>query len=229
VYNIYKALILNTSMEKKINVDSGKDIKPSKEREESLRFTIIQLMVNVLKFFNLKVRRILPREALKFAKKYFNGKEITACEIGVYYGENTKQMNKHLNIKRFYLVDSYVLYGKYASLERKKNKPEVWKRKAHQLNKKGNEVWIEKFSDKAIEDIKEKLDFCYIDGNHTYEYVLNDLENYWKIMKKGGILSGHDMTIEDVSRAVIDFVKKHDLEVQFGDNINVDWWVIKKK
>lgn len=38
----------------------------------------------------------------------------------------------------------------------------------------------------------EKYDFIYIDGSHKYEDVKSDILNCLKILKKNGILSGHD-------------------------------------
>jgi predicted O-methyltransferase YrrM len=52
---------------------------------------------------------------------------------------------------------------------------------------------IRKFSAEALYDFKEgTIDFVYIDGNHEFDYVVEDLENWSKIVKKGGIISGHD-------------------------------------
>lgn len=54
---------------------------------------------------------------------------------------------------------------------------------------------IKKKSDDAIEDLKdEKFDIVYIDGMHTYEQVLKDINNYIKIINPGGFISGHDYT-----------------------------------
>lgn len=36
------------------------------------------------------------------------------------------------------------------------------------------------------------LDFVYIDANHKYEYVKEDIELWWPKLKSGGMLSGHD-------------------------------------
>ena len=38
----------------------------------------------------------------------------------------------------------------------------------------------------------ESLDFIYIDANHKYEYVCEDLEVWWPKLKSGGLMSGHD-------------------------------------
>jgi hypothetical protein len=52
---------------------------------------------------------------------------------------------------------------------------------------------IEKFSMDALKDFEdESLDFVYIDGNHGFKYVTEDIFEWSKKVKKGGIISGHD-------------------------------------
>jgi len=38
----------------------------------------------------------------------------------------------------------------------------------------------------------ESLDFIYIDGNHTYNSVKEDMELWFPKLKKGGLFAGHD-------------------------------------
>ena len=45
----------------------------------------------------------------------------------------------------------------------------------------------------AVKDFKDNsIDFVYIDGNHTYDYVTQDITEWSKKVRKGGIVSGHD-------------------------------------
>ena len=46
------------------------------------------------------------------------------------------------------------------------------------------------------EEITELYDAVFIDGNHSYEYVKQDLENYWSKVKPGGIIALHDANFE---------------------------------
>ena len=53
-------------------------------------------------------------------------------------------------------------------------------------------------SPKTLEKVKailkgKKLDFLFIDGDHTYEGVKKDFEMYSKLVKKGGIIAFHDI------------------------------------
>lgn len=47
---------------------------------------------------------------------------------------------------------------------------------------------------KDLED--EHFDVVFIDGNHSYNYVKQDLENYSKKVKSGGIIALHDANFE---------------------------------
>jgi len=52
---------------------------------------------------------------------------------------------------------------------------------------------IRKFSTEAAMDFRdEELDWVYIDGNHTLPFVINDIIEWSKKVKVGGIVSGHD-------------------------------------
>jgi hypothetical protein len=62
--------------------------------------------------------------------------------------------------------------------------------------------------------------FIYLDANHYYEYVRQDLEAYYPKLMAGGMLAGHDMgPVFDygVQRAVVDFAKAHRLRFTITD------------
>jgi hypothetical protein len=120
--------------------------------------------------------------------------------------------------------------------------------RAHMLRCKG-EIAANLFTD-------ESLDFAYIDANHTYEAVLDDIALWYPKVKSGGILAGHDyvklkydesvkniplMLWNDetpdesyyagmfgVNPAVDEFVKKEGYELNVTDEFLGTWWIIKK-
>ena len=52
---------------------------------------------------------------------------------------------------------------------------------------------VRKTSMEAVEDFEDgTLDFVYIDGNHNFRYIAEDLSEWTKKVRKGGIVSGHD-------------------------------------
>ncbi|MFL6846641.1 MAG: class I SAM-dependent methyltransferase [Allosphingosinicella sp.] len=62
------------------------------------------------------------------------------------------------------------------------------------------------------------FDFVYIDGNHDYEFVLRDLEDFAAKLRPGGLIFGHDFFEDDFARrehygvvdAVNTFLKRSD-------------------
>jgi cephalosporin hydroxylase len=64
----------------------------------------------------------------------------------------------------------------------------------------------------------KSLKFCFIDANHTYEFVKQDIEHWRKKIIPGCILAGHDYGWEGVKQAVDEAFP----------NVNVigsSWWV----
>lgn len=43
----------------------------------------------------------------------------------------------------------------------------------------------------------DSLDFVYIDGNHAYDWVKQDMELWWPKLKQGGLFAGHDYLLMD--------------------------------
>jgi len=178
------------------------------------------------KFFYVEIIRTRPKEAIRFAKKCFQNQKIVAVEIGVLRGQNSEDMLKNLNIKKIYLIDPYEKYLGYEKDGNYKNVKIAEKEAKRKLKKYSNKIlWIKNYSEKAVKQIPENIDFIYVDGNHEYSYVKKDLNLYWKKLKKGGIISGHDVQGLGVSKALLEFSKKNNLEIFFGDRR--DWWIIK--
>lgn len=68
------------------------------------------------------------------------------------------------------------------------------------------------------------VDFVFIDGNHAYQFVRQDIELYWPKVRPGGFLSGHDYNQADVKRAVNEFFGVLGLPVEHHQ----DCWLVHK-
>ena len=166
----------------------------------------------------------MPRPMISYIQK--NRKdELVGIEIGVWKGKNALSILQNLNIKRLYLIDPYKPF-----IAKKNNykDPTESKIEAHDKLKeyKNKIIFIEKTSDEAVHLIKEQVDFVYIDGLHKYKYVSADIKNYYPLVKKGGVLGGHDfclvwrgLMIKVISFAIANFKYLHKKEK--------DWWVVK--
>ena len=57
----------------------------------------------------------------------------------------------------------------------------------------------------------EYFDWVYIDGDHLYDFVLADLNNYFPKVKKGGLIIGDDFHSLEIQKAVKDFCNSHNI------------------
>uniref|UniRef100_A0A6M3JDN5 Putative methyltransferase n=1 Tax=viral metagenome TaxID=1070528 RepID=A0A6M3JDN5_9ZZZZ len=148
---------------------------------------------------------------------------VIGAEVGVYEGGHAKALLQHPNIKKLYLID----ICEFKSLR---------KNIAPFLNKIN--LMIPMSSEDASKKIADKsLDFVYVDADHTYDNCKKDLNLWWGKVKDGGILCGHDFSVDmlGVVRAVIEFTLENRLQlnnVNTYDPIqktcsNCDWWIYK--
>lgn len=79
---------------------------------------------------------------------------------------------------------------------------------------------------------KATLDFVFIDADHSYHAVCNDLAAWWDKLRPGGLLCGHDYGVYGdatgqwgVSRAVNEFSARHAREVTMG--LDGTWRIIR--
>jgi len=167
----------------------------------------------------------------RYLKKNYKH-ELVGVEIGVCYGNNALSMLCNLPIKKLYLVDPYMQYkdynsdkdGQWVDSFEQSNFDDMFgiaKNKVKRYSDKAE--YIRELSEDAADKIPNNLDFVYIDGNHKFDYVLNDLEIYYPKLKKGGVIGGHDWHAGmDVWKAVVYFITKHGLKL---DGKFDDWWI----
>ena len=189
------------------------------------------LVQSVLKFFGYHIEYYYPSGFIKFSQEYYQGKkDLIGAEIGVYDGENAANILKHLFVKKLYLIDPYQNYPEYVeSGDSKANQEKLENARNQAFQKlskfKDKVVWINEISDTAYKKIPEKLDFVYIDANHNYEFVKKDIENYYPLIKEGGVLAGHDIEPmwPGVLFAFTDFIREKNLPYRI---IEEDWIII---
>ena len=65
---------------------------------------------------------------------------------------------------------------------------------------------VEKYSADAVLDFEDDyFDWIYLDANHSYDFVKQDLENWWPKIKNQGFICGNAYTDNTVARNVLDF------------------------
>jgi hypothetical protein len=113
------------------------------------------------------------------------------AEIGVAKGEFSEKFAKAgLEI---YAVDPYLSYDDYLDTRGQARADFLYEHTKRVLAPFPNAKLIRKTSMEAVKDFEdESLDFVYIDGNHQLKYVIEDLVEWTKKVKKGGVVCGHD-------------------------------------
>jgi hypothetical protein len=150
-------------------------------------------------------------------------KDLIICEIGVFKGEFSKFIFDETNPKELHLID--IFEGMMCSGDKDGNNI-VWTNLQDEYEKivnsysKNKNVTIHKGNSVDILNTFEDdhLDLVYIDGDHTYNGVKNDLESSYKKVKVGGHICGHDYTshmFEGVVRAVNEFCDEKKLKINY--------------
>lgn len=136
-------------------------------------------------------------------------------EIGVYQGASI------LSIEDICKQNNTVIYGIDAWELNAVEDKEAFKTKENLVKSRETiekiidkyNLWHIKLIKARSEEIADtatfKFDLIFIDGDHDYKSVLQDMELYWSKVESGGIMAGHDFVFPDVERAVKTFLNGH--------------------
>lgn len=173
------------------------------------------------------------------------------CEVGVEKGKNAQEMFECIPNLKLYAVDPFkehpnsYSYSKSVSARHWNDSfMQVCKGQTQKRMQGRNAVIIEKFSEEAVQDIPyNSLDFVYIDGDHSYDYVMTDIILWTRRVRSGGIVSGHDYDVPlelkikydvNVQQAVDDYITVHKIDNLYltdktvnKDDICASWFFVK--
>ena len=149
------------------------------------------------------------------------------AEIGVRNGRFSRKLCQ-AGLK-VYAIDPWRNYDGYWGEDAFKKEVEASYKFAKKILAPFDCVILRKTSLEALADIpNNSLDFVYIDGNHDFRYVADDLYEWTKKVRPGGVISGHDYFYANerkhdnihVKYVVDAFVKCYKIE---------QWYVIGRK
>jgi hypothetical protein len=145
-------------------------------------------------------------------------KHAVCAEVGVWKGDGAAAILRHTQPQTLYLVDPWehqpqherAQYGGRADSDTMDAiHASVLARFARQIERGQVKVIRSRSEGVAGELAEGQLDWAWIDGDHTYEAVKDDLERFARIVKPGGYLAGDDYTFgwwgDGVIRAVDEF------------------------
>ena len=115
-------------------------------------------------------------------------------EIGTHQGYFADFLLSNSKNSILYCVDPYVFYEDYDDAINFVTGDILFNEVSDRLKTKYGErvIFVRKFSQNAVNDIPNEIDFLYIDGNHQYSYVLKDLELFFPKLKSNGVIIGDD-------------------------------------
>jgi len=174
-------------------------------------------------------------------KRIKNIENPIGVEIGVFRGENSKNLlDLHPTLK-LYMIDAWsddTYNGKDEQAVSDRYR-EIYTDGAienYKTTRKNVENYIidrafiiSEFSEKAVKFFNDEyFDFVFIDAAHDEKSVKQDIEMWLPKVKKGGWICGHDYGVEDftgVKMAVDNFIENSIIELNLEIDEDFTWFI----
>lgn len=161
-----------------------------------------------------------------------------AAEIGCAFGGFAKLFLNQWLGQKYLMIDPWSRQDTDVYRERQESEQhyELWYKECRELAKSDSRISLLRMdSVNASKQCADAcLDFVYIDGNHSFEAVTEDLNAWWPKLKIGGIMAGHDFGTKkdegwycEVDRAVEVWAKERQLPVAI--TTCPGFWIQKNK
>lgn len=165
-----------------------------------------------------------------------------AVEVGILKGQYSRYICNILRPEKFYGIDPFKLYEGYTdkpSIDFQSQEAlDILANKMAELipsiNKPKQSVFLKKTSIEAASEFLDcSVDFIFIDGDHQYNSVKQDIEVWYNKITPDGVFCGHDYaegsSVEKfgVIDAVQEFVQQHKLRFAVTNDKYKSWIVCK--
>jgi len=145
-------------------------------------------------------------------------------EIGVFEGAFTEVLAK--SGLQVYGIDPWLVYEDYGHQDYQPVANKRYEKAKRRLEPYPNVTLLKEKSMDAVKKFKnESLDFVYIDGNHHFKYIAEDLYMWHKKLKKGGVLCGHDYAYFK-SRSPCGGCHVREVVEAWAKAYRVDYWIL---
>ena len=195
--------------------------------KKNLRRVLMSINNFFGKLYGYKFQKVTySRPSTLLVKKMHSSNPVNVIEIGCAAGNNALDILKTINVKKFIAIDPYEnAHDTYEDYSRDRL---IWMRKRaeRQLENYNNVIeWKKMLSTQVIDKISGTYDFIYIDGDHSFSAVYEDIKNFYPFLKKGGIIAGHDIDQQPVLDAFFKFIV--DYKIKNFSIKDPDWIIIK--
>lgn len=147
----------------------------------------------------------LSRHTGGLTKLFYELGYTVGAEIGVEQGKYSEELCRDNPNLKLFSIDPYKTYTRYADHVSQEKLDGFYNEAVIRL-KPYNCTLIRKSSLSAVKEFKpNSLDFVYIDANHEFEYVIQDIIWWAKTVRVGGIVAGHDYKSEGEEKTQIPF------------------------
>lgn len=156
-------------------------------------------------------------------------------EVGVYRGRFTQALAKRAPKMQLVGIDAWKVYPGYKDYEDNDLESEAYLDAKRRTEGLGNVKLVNSWSVDASKMFKdESIDYIFIDANHSYEWVVEDMKAWIPKIKKGGIVMGHDYFVHKklnfgVIQAVNGWVETHQIKHLFTWTDNCPSWMFVKE
>ena len=155
---------------------------------------------------------------------------VIGAEIGVFAGKTSLRLLRREDLV-LYMVDNWKPFkvdGFVATKEMQERNYKTALDNVAFANGRAK-IMVSDSVDAAKNILNDSLDFVFIDANHNYQSVSEDIETWYPKLKKGALLCGHDYGNNEfdygmeVIRAVHDAASRHEWKVEAGEDFT--WFV----
>jgi hypothetical protein len=175
--------------------------------------------------------RVVPGMKRLLLAKQFAAKGFTSgAEIGVADGRNSLMLCQNIPGLNLLCVDPWEQYRANPRGGPQDQHDDNY-RKARERLASFRATLVRAKSMDAVRDVPlASLDFVYIDGHHGFDYVMQDVTEWSKRVRSGGIVAGHDFyhfKWAGVCEAVDAYTKAHGISEWFvcDEREPSFWWV----
>jgi len=188
----------------------------------------------------------VPRavQMAKVLRSHFGDVKTEGAEIGVHNGRFSQYLLQKLPKVRIYMIDIWKGFASNSRyFESMQDFGDAWKHDGTMIRS----FWLASTRTQFAADRRyvmrgermeflslfadASLDWIFIDCDHTYGGVMEDLQAWVPKVRPGGLISGHDWEHPcprwGVKRAVEDYIATEALKVKIGTGLDYTWWFVK--
>jgi predicted O-methyltransferase YrrM len=149
------------------------------------------------------------------------------AEIGTARGSHAITMMVNNPGMKLYCIDAWSTYDGCNDFTDQNKLTEYHNAAKQRLNEYQGIKIINEFSMDAVKRFKDNsLDFVYIDANHEFPYVAEDLFYWSKKVRPGGIVAGHDYLLEPRADGLI---QVREVVKAYTEAFNISPWFVVDK